>query len=135
LEYEEGIVFSRGLGDPDEPTLSIRGLDGGLQTWIEIGSPSVERLHRAAKAAARVAVYCHRAAEIVFRQLSSELIYRGSEISFYALDEAFIASACAVLERRNDLVVSRSEGSVYITMNGSSMQCELQERRLGGHQR
>ena len=35
LEYREGIAFSRGLAEPDEPAISIRDLTGALQKWIE----------------------------------------------------------------------------------------------------
>ena len=35
LEYQEGIEFSKGLSDPDEPPIAIRDLTGALQAWIE----------------------------------------------------------------------------------------------------
>jgi uncharacterized protein YaeQ len=59
LEYAEGIAFSKGLSDPDDPAIAVRDLTGALQTWIDIGLPEPERLHRASKAAPRVAVYSH----------------------------------------------------------------------------
>src|SRR5271156_6015691 len=51
LEYTEGISFSKGLSDPDEPTISVRDLTGVLETWIDVGLPEAARLHRAAKLA------------------------------------------------------------------------------------
>ncbi len=60
LEYTEGIGFSKGLSDPDEPAIFVRDLTGALQAWIDIGLPEPERLHRASKAAPRVAVYTHK---------------------------------------------------------------------------
>src|SRR5579862_8826707 len=55
LEYTEGISFSKGLSDPDEPAILVRDLTGALRAWIEVGSPDALRLHRAAKAVPRVA--------------------------------------------------------------------------------
>ncbi len=61
LEYGEGLAFSTGgLSNPDAPALAIRDLTGRLQSWIEVGLPEPARLHRAAKAAPRVAVYAYR---------------------------------------------------------------------------
>src|SRR5689334_6889987 len=57
LEYMEGIAFSSGLSTPDEPAIAVRDLTGAMQSWIDIGTPSPERLHRASKATPRVAVY------------------------------------------------------------------------------
>ena len=54
LEYREGIAFSRGISDPDEPPLSVRDLTGSLQRWIELGAPDAARLHKASKAAPTV---------------------------------------------------------------------------------
>jgi uncharacterized protein YaeQ len=49
LEYAEGIEFSRGVSSPDEPTIAIRDLTGALRSWIDIGTPDAERLHKASK--------------------------------------------------------------------------------------
>ena len=51
LEFSEGIGFSKGLSDPDEPAIFVRDLTGALQVWVDIGLPEPERLHRASKAA------------------------------------------------------------------------------------
>jgi uncharacterized protein YaeQ len=63
LERQEGLAFSKGLEDPDQPALEVRDLTGGLRAWIEVGTPDAARLHRAAKAAPRVAVYTHTDAD------------------------------------------------------------------------
>src|SRR5580692_306737 len=52
LSYEEGIAFSKGgLSSADEPPIAIRDATDTLLAWIDVGSPSAERLHKAAKAA------------------------------------------------------------------------------------
>ena len=60
LEYGEGIAFSRGLAEPDEPALAVRDLTGALRSWIEIGAPNAARLHKASKTAPRVVIYAHK---------------------------------------------------------------------------
>src|ERR1700728_3296060 len=65
LEYREGINFSNGLSDPDQPAISIRDLTGVLLAWIDVGAPDAARLHRAAKQAQRVVVYTHKDAELL----------------------------------------------------------------------
>ncbi len=130
LEHQEGIAFSRGIGSPDEPTISTRALDGTLGLWVEIGAPSPERLHRAAKASKRVAIYCHRAAEQVYQQLSKEPIFRGNQISFYSFGEGFISQLCSSLDRRNELTVSRADSMLYVVLNGVDLTSAVSERRL-----
>jgi len=51
LEYTEGINFSNGLFEPDEPAIAVRDLTGRMRAWIDVGAPEAARLHRAGKAA------------------------------------------------------------------------------------
>lgn len=131
LEYKEGICFSSaGIGSSDEPAISIKGFDGRCHAWIEIGAPDSERLHKAAKIAQRVAVYCHRSAVLVHAQLLEKRIFRGEEISFYSFADAFIGDLCAALDRRNEMSVSRSDQSIYVTLNGRSFSSAIMEKNL-----
>ena len=130
LEYAEGIAFSPGIGAPDEPTISGKGLDGSFRTWIEIGSPDADRLHRAAKAADRVAVYCHRSAEVTYQELSRKPIFRGDEISFYSFEGTFIADLAKAIQRRNDLKISRSDQTLYVSIQDLALASSITERRL-----
>jgi uncharacterized protein YaeQ len=52
MEFADGIEFSRGVSDPEEPTIAIRDLTGAINTWIEIGAPDAARLHKASKSPA-----------------------------------------------------------------------------------
>lgn len=130
LEYGEGISFSPGIGATDEPAISIKGLDGTYEAWIEVGAPSAERLHRAAKVAQRVAVYCHRSAEVVFQQVTQTPIFRGEEVAFYSFDDDFISSLAKTLDRRNEMTISRSDSTLYVQSNGRDLSSSLFERRL-----
>src|SRR5215510_12211620 len=53
-EFTEGIEFSRGVSTPEDPTIAVRDLTGPMKTWIDIGTPDAERLHKASKLAERV---------------------------------------------------------------------------------
>src|SRR5512139_3598354 len=59
LCHEEGIEWSHGLSHVDEPALWVKTPDGRITSWIEVGLPGAERLHRASKAAAKVVVFTH----------------------------------------------------------------------------
>ena len=80
LEYTEGIAFSKGLSDPGDPAIAVRDLTGALQAWIDIGLPEPERLHRASKAAPRVAVYTHKDPERWSVKLAAAKVYRAEKL-------------------------------------------------------
>jgi uncharacterized protein YaeQ len=81
LSYEEGIVFSKGgISSTDEPPIAIRDATGVLKTWMEIGSPSAERLHKASKAAPRVELYTHAELASLRREAATRPVHRLEEI-------------------------------------------------------
>jgi uncharacterized protein YaeQ len=118
LEYTDGITFSRGVSDPDDPTIAVRDLTGALQTWIEIGAPDAARLHKASKAAARVAIYTHRDPLIVLRGYVGERIHRAEQITLFAIDRDLIASLVEQLDRRMKIDVTVTDGTLYVTIGG-----------------
>jgi uncharacterized protein YaeQ len=126
LEYAEGIAFSRGLSQPDEPAIAVRDLTGTLRTWIEVGSPDAARLHKAAKAAPRVAVYTHKDPAQLLRALDGERIPRAEEIELYALGRELVAALVKRLQRRNQLDLSVSERHLYVTIGGETLSGEVE---------
>jgi uncharacterized protein YaeQ len=125
LEYAEGIAFSRGISDPGEPPLSVRDLTGALQSWIEIGAPDAARLHKAAKAAPRVALYTHKDPAHLQRQLAGERIHRAEALELYALDRDLIARLAERLERRMAFDLSVSGGHLYLSIEGETLSGEI----------
>lgn len=132
LEYTEGISFSKGLADPDEPALAVRDLTGALRVWIDIGAPDASRLHRASKMAPRVAVYTHRSAAQLVKQLSGERIHRADALEIYAVDRDLLAALVARLDRRMTLALSVTEGHLYLDIGGESLSGTIERLSLTG---
>ena len=125
LEFAEGIAFSKGLSDPDEPAIAVRDLTGALQVWVDIGLPEPERLHRASKASPRVAVYTHKDPEQWVSRLAASKIHRAEKLEVFALDRAWLAQFVGKLERRMQFSLARSEGEVYLTVGDVTSQTVL----------
>jgi uncharacterized protein YaeQ len=121
LEYAEGISFSKGIAEADVPALSVRDLTGALRVWIDVGAPDAARLHKASKAAPRVAVYTHREPRHVLQPLAGERIHRAADLELYAIDRALIDGLVARLDRRNSWALSVTERHVYVAVDGATI--------------
>jgi len=121
LEYTEGIAFSAGVSDTTEPAITVRDLTGAWKSWIEIGAPDAARLHRASKAAPRVAVYTHRQPSTLIRALAGERIHRVEALELYAMDRQLIADLAARLERRLKIDLSVTERHLYLTVGDHTL--------------
>jgi uncharacterized protein YaeQ len=121
LEYAEGIGFSRGVSEPDEPTVFVKDLTGRITVWIDIGTPEAARLHKAAKSGARVVVYTHKNPEQFLKQLEGEKIHRAGELELYAVDRALVAALAARLDRRIAFSVSITDRELYLSIGTDTL--------------
>jgi len=130
LEHSEGVEFSRGLAASDEPAILQHNLQGGVVAWIEIGSPSVERLHRASKTGARIVVYAWRGGEELRSAAAS--IHRAEELEIKTLEPGFLDAIAATVDRKNSWSLTISGGSIYLESGGVFLEGAV--RRIPPHQ-
>jgi uncharacterized protein YaeQ len=116
MEFTNGITFSRGVSEPDEPAIAVRDPTGAITTWIDIGTPDAARLHKASKAARRVVVYTHKDPAQLLNQLAGEKIHRADTLELYAIDRALVAALVARLERRVAFSMSVAERELYVSL-------------------
>lgn len=130
LEYREGIVFSKGVSDPEEPPIAVRDLTGTITAWIEIGSPNADRLHKASKASPRVAVYTHKPPAQLQRALAGARIHKADALELYAIDRELLTEFTSRLERRMKCALAVTEGHLYLTIGDESISGEVERFSL-----
>jgi uncharacterized protein YaeQ len=131
LEFAEGIEFSRGLSDADEPPVAIRDLTGVMTAWIDVGTPSAERLHRAAKSVPRVAVYLHKDGKQWLSGLASARIHRADDIAVRGLDRSLVGALAARLDRRMSFALSVAEGEIFLSLADATLTGRVDRLRIG----
>ena len=130
LEYREGIEFSKGVSDPEAPTISVRDLTGRITTWIEIGTPDAARLHKASKAAERVAAYCHKDPRQWLKQLEGATIHRADAVGLYAIDRALVGELVSRLDRRMAFSLSITDRELYVSIGADNLSGPVEPLRL-----
>lgn len=132
LEYAEGIAFSAGgVSSPDDPAIAVRDLTGVIRTWIEIGTPEAERLHRAAKSADRVAVYMHKDPGQYLARLRGTRLHRPDAIEMWEVGRPLIDGLSRYLERRTSFGVSVSERSLLVSVGEQTIEGDVVRHLLG----
>ena len=132
MEYTEGIEFSAGLSTPDEPAITVKDLTGAWRAWIEIGAPDADRLHRASKAAPRVAVYMQKDPGQFLARLAGERIHRRDALEFWAVDRGLLAALSERLDRRMNFSLSISDHELFLSIGAETLTGAVTRRRLDG---
>ena len=131
LSYEEGIAFSKGgLSAAEEPPVAVRDPTGILLAWIDVGFPSAERLHKAAKAARRVALYTHVDAALLQREASTRPIHKLEEIEAWRFEPSFLDAVERSIGRTTKLEIVRTDARLYVTVDENVIEGEVERVRL-----
>ena len=112
LLFEEGIAFTKGLSTTEEPALWVKDLQGNLRVWVELGTPSAERLHKVSKAQSRP-------------------IHKAEQIEVYALDPGFLDRLGALTERNARWTMLRNDGELYVTVGDETVSGAVTRHALG----
>jgi len=121
LEFVDGLAFSRGISEPDEPAIFVRDVTGAIHTWVDIGTPDAARLHKASKAASRVVVYTHKDPRQFLHRLAGEKIHRADKLELYAIDRALVTALVERLERRVAFSVSIVDRELYVAIRTENL--------------
>jgi uncharacterized protein YaeQ len=123
LEHGDGLEFSPGgVSDASQPALVQRDLQGRVTAWIEVGSPSPERLHKAMKACPRVAVYAWKSVDQLAAAIAEHEVHRRAELELTALDEAWLVAVATTLDRTNAWSLAVTGGTLYLEAGGRSFE-------------
>lgn len=131
LSYEEGIAFSKeGIASTEEPPVFVRDPTGLLIAWIDIGAPSAERLHKASKAAKRVALFTSAPLAQLRREAATRTIHKVDDIELWRLEPGFLDAIEAKIDRNAKLELVRNEGHIYVTAGGAMIEGTLERASL-----
>ena len=125
IEHEAQMEFGRGLAEAEDPALWSRTDTGEVKTWIDVGIPSADRLHRASKRADRVVVFTHKRHAVLQQAWSSRQIHRASSIDVVQLEPSLVDTLAESLDRNVSWYVTINEGQLSVAFGEESVDAQL----------
>ncbi|GLI39109.1 YaeQ family protein [Geobacter hydrogenophilus] len=116
--YESELAFTKGLCVADEPDIWVKGPDGRVRFWVEVGLPESDRIIKASRHAVRVALLACGRALANWDQQHLPRLAGIPNLTVVSLDQAFINTLAARLERSITWSVTITEGTVYLEVDG-----------------
>jgi uncharacterized protein YaeQ len=131
LSYEEGIAFSKGgISSTEEPPLSVRDATGRLLAWIDVGAPAAERLHKATKAAPRVALFTSQDLAALRKAAGAGEIHRADGVELWQVEPALLTALEPLIDRTTRLALLRSDGRIYVTVGAKTHEGAIERGSL-----
>lgn len=120
-EYEQGLSFTKGLSEVEEPDIWIKSLDDKITLWIDIGEPSVERVKKASRLATTTKIYSFNTKAEVWWQLNQAKIDKRVQVN--RLDWQGIESFVELIERTTNMSLTITDQSAYVATEKG--ECEV----------
>jgi uncharacterized protein YaeQ len=76
-----------------------------------------------------VSIYTHELPQLL-RQVDGKTIHKASAIEVCALDPKFVDAIAEKIERRTKLEITRTDGSLYVTVDGTPFETALSTTTL-----
>ncbi|MFP5465416.1 MAG: YaeQ family protein [Gammaproteobacteria bacterium] len=130
LNAQEGIAFTRGLSEADEPEIWVKDLTGQITLWIDIGQPDEARLRKACGRAGQVIALCHSSScELWWKQIQSKLT-RLSNLSVLQLPVADSQALAALAQRTMRLQCLVQDDEVWISTDAERVSVRLSPLKM-----
>ncbi|MFN3543648.1 MAG: YaeQ family protein [Thiobacillus sp.] len=125
LHAQEGIAFTRGLSEVDEPDIWVKNLAGEITLWIDLGQPDEARIRRACSRADEVVVLCYAAnCDVWWKQIAGRLT-RFANLTVLQLPADTAQALGALAERSMRLQCLVQDGDVWMNTDTRSVRVKL----------
>ncbi len=125
LNAQDGIAFTKGLFDVDEPEVWVRSLAGEITLWIDLGQPDDARIRRACSRAGQVVVLCYSSScDVWWKQIAGKLT-RFSNLTVLQLPAETSQALAALAARSMRLQCMVQDGEIWINTDTASVPVKL----------
>jgi uncharacterized protein YaeQ len=125
LYAQDGIVFTKGLFDVDEPEVWVKNLAGEITLWIDLGQPDEARIRRACSRAEQVVVLCYSSScDVWWKQIASRLT-RFVNLTVLQLSTDTSQALAALAERGMRLQCMVQDGDIWLNTETQSVPVKL----------
>jgi uncharacterized protein YaeQ len=125
LYYEPELTFTKGVGAGDEPDLWLKGPDGRVTCWIEVGLPDAERLIKASRHSEQVILCAFGSSLLIWEKQQLPKLVGISNLTVIRLEQAFLKSLSDRLQRSISWSLTITESSLYLTIDGETLESAI----------
>ncbi|EPJ48926.1 MAG: hypothetical protein OFPII_04020 [Osedax symbiont Rs1] len=125
LNYHSDLQFTRGLSSQDEPDLWQISPSLEVESWIEVGQASAERMRKGVSRSPRVTLYAYGSETDIWWQKNQAAFQALPHISVYKFDAKQVAKLADFVARKMQITISISDGELYINMAEKDLSLSL----------
>jgi len=122
LYCEPELTFTKGVGAGEEPDLWLKGPDGRVKLWIEVGLPDAERLVKASRHSEQVVLCAYGSSLSIWEKQQLPKLAGISNLTVVSLEHVFLKRISERLQRSISWSLTVTEGLLYLEIAGETME-------------
>ena len=127
--YREGQSFSHGLSEPKEPTIWHKDVLEETLLWVELGSPSKQKIERSLHASPRAEhrIYFYETDQITkfCHMLRGSKTNWVRDIEFFMIDPALLAQLIPLERTSPAWDLTFIDNRLYLTCDGTQLEADI----------
>lgn len=123
---EPELTFTKGLSATDEPDIWVKGPDGRIKLWVEVGLPDADRIIKACRHAERVALLACGKLFFSWSQHHLPRLAKVTNLTVVNIDQELINTLAEQLERSINWSITITEGVMYLTVGTVTHETAIQ---------
>jgi uncharacterized protein YaeQ len=118
--HEPELTFTKGLSAVDEPDIWVKGGDGRVLLWVEVGLPEAERIIKASRHAERVALLACGKMLASWDQQQLPKLAQLNNLTVVSVEQTLISTLAGELQRSISWSITLTAGSLYLTSGATT---------------
>jgi uncharacterized protein YaeQ len=123
--HEPELTFTKGICAVDEPDLWVKGGDGRVRFWVEVGLPEADRIIKASRHSERVALLSSGRGLAAWDQQQLPRLEGIGNLTVIGIDNALINKVATLLERSLQWSITITEGTFYLTIGEENLEAAI----------
>lgn len=128
LNYHQDLQFTKGLSEQDEPDLWQISPSGEIESWIEVGQASAERMRKGISRSPNVTLYAYGSETDVWWQKAASAFQALPHINVVKFDHQQVTKLVDIVARKMEITLTISAGELFV--NSADQDINLQLTQL-----
>ena len=123
--FEDDLTFTKGLCASDEPDIWVKGGDGRVRLWVEVGLPDAERIVKASRHSERVSLLACGRALTTWQEQHFTKPAKVPNLTVITIDLQFFTALVERLGRSISWSITITEGVCYLTIGDETLETAI----------
>lgn len=127
LNYHQDLQFTKGLSTQDEPDLWQISPSGEIDSWIEVGQASAERMRKGISRSPHVSLYAYGSETPIWWQKAASAFGALPHIKVFKFEHEQVVKLADMVSRKMEITLTISAGELFVNCADRDVNLTLEQ--------